>query len=104
MKYLLCQISFSALVLAQPTMEQARRLALCEAMEREYTYLADEAARDYVQQVAGRMGAARVRIVDEAAAWVDVLPCGLILVTKGFLQRAASEREVAERIAHMMGH
>jgi hypothetical protein len=103
MKFLLCQISLTALLFAQAPHE-AKTKALCEAMQRGYTYLADKPAESYLQSIVSRMGQATIRIVDEQEPWADYTPCRTILLTKGFLQKAASERELAETIAHMIAH
>ncbi len=103
MKFLLCQISLTALLFAQSPHE-AKTKALCDAMQREYTYLADEPAETYLQSIVSRMGQATIRIVDEQEPWADYTPCRQVLITKGFLHKAASERELAETIAHMLAH
>ena len=103
MKYLLCQIGLTALLFAQSPHE-AKMKAMCDHMEREYTYLTDEPTQAYLQSLVNRVGQATIRIVDESESWADFTPCRTVLVTKGFLQKAASERELAETIAHMIAH
>lgn len=104
MKYLLCQISLTALLFAQTPMTEAKQKALCDAFLKEFTYLQDDAALNYLQSLVSRMDSAEIRIVEETEAWADYRPCGVVLITKGFLQKAASEREVVESIAHMVAH
>jgi len=104
MKYLLCQISLTALLFAQSPLTEAKQKALCDAMQKGYVYLQDEAAERYLQSLVNRMETVSIRIVDEIEPWADYRPCGVVLVTKGLLQNAASERELAETIAHMAVH
>ncbi len=103
MKYLLCQISLTALLFAQSPHE-AKLKALCDHILSEYTYLSDEATQAYLQSILNRMGQGAIRIVDESEPWADFIPCRTVLVTKGFLQKAAAEREIAGTIAHMIAH
>lgn len=103
MKYLLCQISLTALLFSQSPTE-ARTKALCDHILREYTYFTDEPTEAYLQSLFSRIGQATIRIVDESEPWADSTPCRTILVTKGYLQKATSERELAETIAHMIAH
>lgn len=104
MKLLLCQISLTALLFAQSPWTEAKQKALCDAMQKGYTYLQDEAAESYLQSLGNRMENVTIRIVDEVEPWADYRPCRVVLVTKGFLQHAASEGELAETIAHMAAH
>jgi len=77
---------------------------MCDHIEREYTYLTDEPTQAYLQSIVNRIGQATIRIVDDSEPWADSTPCRTVLVTKGFLQKSASERELAETIAHMIAH
>ncbi|MFN7933658.1 MAG: hypothetical protein U0R19_10040 [Bryobacteraceae bacterium] len=104
MKYLLCQIGLTALLFAQSPWTEAKQKALCDAMQKGHTYLQDEAAESYLQSLVNRMENVTIRIVDETEPWADYRPCRVVLVTKGFLQNAASERALAETIAHMAAH
>ncbi|MCC7187028.1 MAG: hypothetical protein IT185_12340 [Acidobacteria bacterium] len=103
MKFLVCQISLTALLFAQRPHE-AKMKAICDHIEREYTYLTDQPTEAYLQSLVNRIGQATIRIVDESESWADFTPCRTVLVTKGFLQKAASEGELAETIAHMIAH
>ena len=104
MKYLLCQISLTALLFAQSGMTEAKQKALCDAFLKEFTYTQDEAALHYLQSLDSRMDSVTIRIVEETEAWADYRPRGAVLITKGLLQKSSSEREVVESIAHMVAH
>lgn len=104
MKYLLCQISLTALLFAQSGMTEAMQKSLCDSMLKQHTYLEDEAAQSFLRSLANRMEKVDARIVDETESWADYQPCGVVLVTKGFLQQAASEHDLARTIAHMAFH
>lgn len=103
MKFLLCQISLSAFLFAQSPHE-ARMKAMCDHILREYTYFTDEPTQAYLQSIVNRIGQATIRVVDESDSWADFTPCRTVLITTGFLQKAASERELVETIAHMIAH
>ena len=79
MKYLLCQISLTALLFAQSPHE-AKLKALCDHILSEYTYLSDEATQAYLQSILNRMGQGAIRIVDESEPWADFIPCRTCLL------------------------
>ena len=104
MKLLLCQISLTAMLYSQVPLEQAKQQALCEALQKHHTYIEDSTVVNYVEGLASHFGEAKVRIVDDFEPWAESLPCRVVLLSRAFLQKAASEQDLAQTIAHMMAH
>ena len=83
-----------------------------QAVERELGLVQDPAMAEYVRQIGARLAAGSSRpglpytfqIVDSADVNAFALPGGSIYVTRGLLALANSEDELANVIAHEVGH